>query len=103
MTQAVAKRPIVKPKVDRTYEGWSEYDVKEKAWELLMINGERYIKTDFKGNFMHTGTGRVKQIGDLFPEVRNCTDSQGLIIAKRKKHGLPLWQQRNKKVRIPRR
>lgn len=86
---------------NRTYEGWSEYDVKEKAWEILLLDGQKFIKKDFKGTFMSTSSGREKTIGELFPYIRNCTDSQGFIIAKRKRLGQPLWRS-DRRIRVPR-
>lgn len=102
MQQTVGNSQAKNP-YDRTYEGWGESDVKEKAWELYMLSGESYIKVDFRGNFINKLTGRKKHIDDLFPEVRNCTDAQGMMIAKRKKYGAPMWGTTKRKKRVPRR
>ncbi|RBP59295.1 hypothetical protein DES36_11920 [Alkalibaculum bacchi] len=89
-------------KKDRTYAGWSEYDVKEKCWQVLTLSGEIYVKIDFSGDFIHIGTKKVVQLNKLFRYIRNCTDSEGYIIAKRKRIDSPLYPTKNsKKVRMP--
>lgn len=96
-------KAITKIESDRTYEDWNEYHVIEKAWQIYLLNGERYVKKDFKGYFFDMNTGRVKSIAELFPRIRNCTDSQGYIIAKRKKYGEPLREEKYKHHKVPRR
>lgn len=88
--------------LDRTYSGWTEYEVKAKSWQVLTLGGDIYIKKDFKGNFINSANNKVVSISDIFHLVRNCTDSEGYIIAKRKKKGDPIWPVKNKrKLRIP--
>ncbi|MFP7474288.1 hypothetical protein SFC55_25215 [Niallia taxi] len=86
---------------EKTYVGWTEYDVKEKTWQLLTIDGLTYVKVDFKGNFINTATGRMVPLYKIYDKIRNCTDSEGVIIAKRKRYGTPLLPMKHrKKVRI---
>lgn len=88
-------------KHDITFQGWSEYDVKEKAWQLYMLDGATYVKRDFKGNFLNCCTGKLKTLGELFPDIRNCTDSEGFILAKRKRYGQALRPEK-RKTKVPR-
>lgn len=88
--------------LDRTYAGWTEYDVKEKCWQVFTLGGEVYIKTDFRGTFINVGNNKIVSLSDIFHLIRNCTDSEGYILAKRKKLGAPLWPLKNKKkLRMP--
>ncbi|MFB7304578.1 hypothetical protein [Heyndrickxia sporothermodurans] len=89
--------------MEKTYAGWTEYDVKEKCWQVFTLGGEVYIKTDFYGNFINVKNDhKVVSISDIFHLIRNCTDSEGYIIAKRKKIGSPLWPVKNKRrLRMP--
>lgn len=97
------KKAFTKPlKKDRTYAGWSEFDVKEKCWQIFTLDGETYVKVDFSGDFMHTGSKKIVSVDRIFRYIRNCTDSEGYIIAKRKKIDSPLLPMKNKKkLRMP--
>lgn len=86
---------------DRSYDGWNEYDIKEKCWQIYTLGGQTYIKLDFKGNFININSQEIVPIRKIFHLIRNCTDSEGYILAKRKKYGAPLCPLRNKKKRIP--
>ncbi|MDM5335798.1 hypothetical protein QUF84_00610 [Fictibacillus enclensis] len=88
--------------LDQSYAGWTEYDVKQKCWQVLTLNGEIYVKTDFRGNFMNPSSKKTVRLADIFPQIRNCTDSEGFLLAKRKKFGSPLFEQKSKKkLRMP--
>lgn len=97
-----AQTPRSSRVLDLTYSGWSEYDVKEKAWEVLLFTGDKYIKRDFRGNFINIGNGKVKTLGEIFPDIRNCVDSQGFLIAKRKTYRQPLRPFTKRRARVPR-
>lgn len=88
---------------DRAYGGWSEYDVKEKTWQIFTLGGETFVKIDFQGNFMNVGSKKVITVDKIFHLIRNCTDSEGFIIAKRKRMHQPLnpVKGKNKRQRIP--
>ncbi|KIO69701.1 hypothetical protein B4065_1367 [Caldibacillus thermoamylovorans] len=87
---------------DKTYVGWTEYDVKEKGWQVYTLGGDTYIKKDFSGNFINVQTGQEVKIGKIFHLIRNVTDAQGYILAKRKNLGSPLGPTKSrKKIRIP--
>ena len=88
--------------VDQTYAGWSEYDVKEKAWEVMTFKYERYIKLDFRGTFLQVATGKQVTLSEIFPSIRNCVDAEGVIIAKRKTYGEELKAFKKRKARVPR-
>ena len=86
---------------EKSYVGWTEYDVKEKTWQLLTTDGSTYVKVDFKGNFINTATKRMVPLYKIYDQIRNCTDSEGMIIAKRKRYGTPLLPMKHrKKARI---
>jgi len=87
-----ARRPVI---------GWTEFDVKEKSWQILTLDGDTYVKKDLKGNFINTGTGEEKNLHELYPRIRNCADASGYILAKRKRAGMQLYQQPKGKQRIP--
>lgn len=88
--------------LDKAYAGWTEYEVKEKCWQVFTLGGETYTKTDFRGNFINASTNKLVTISDIFHLIRNCIDSEGYMIAKRKKIGAPLRPQKNKKkLRMP--
>lgn len=72
---------------DNSYCGWTEYDIKEMGWQIYTFSGETYVKKDFRGNFFNTRTGEVVPINKLFRFIRNVTNSEGYILAKRKKLG----------------
>ncbi|MEY8742807.1 hypothetical protein ACQRXC_29405 (plasmid) [Niallia taxi] len=70
--------------------GWTEYDVKEKTWQVLTNDGSIYVKTDMKGNFINIANGEKVPLNQIWGKIKNCTNSEGIIIAKRKKFGTPL-------------
>lgn len=89
---------------DRSHAGWTEFQVTEKVWQVFTMDGDKYVKADFTGNFINPVTGKVVSIAHIFKQIRNVTDSEGYILAKRKKPGYPLTSQisRNKKrLRMP--
>lgn len=88
---------------EMVFAGWTEFDVKEKSWQIFTLGGETYIKVDFTGKFMNVGTKKLTTIDKIFHLIRNCTDSEGYIIAKRKKMNQPLYPLKNKskRQRIP--
>lgn len=88
--------------IDQSFSGWTEYEVKEKSWQVLTLRDEIFIKKDMRGNFISPSGKKEVSISDIFHLIRNCTDSEGYIIAKRKKQGAPLWPMRQKKkLRMP--
>lgn len=80
---------MLKPS-DRSHAGWTEFQVNEKVWQVFTLDGDKYVKADFSGNFINPVTGKVVLISDIFKKIRNVTDSEGFILAKRKKPGSPL-------------
>ncbi len=85
---------------DRSYEGLTEYEVKDKSWQLLTMGGEVYVKKDLAGNFINQKTGEVVSLDKLFRNIRNFTNAEGIILATRKRKGRPLYPQK-KRSAIP--
>lgn len=85
--------------------GWSEHDIISKAWQVYTWSGKVWVKMNFNGNFASVdkeghGQNKVSFLSDveqLFPQIRNVADSEGVIIAKRKKPSDPLIPCRGKK------
>ncbi|TRZ39373.1 hypothetical protein CEQ21_07370 (plasmid) [Niallia circulans] len=80
--------------------GWTEYEVKEKTWQLLTNDGSIWVKIDMKGNFLNIATGDRKHLTEIYGFIKNCTNSEGVIIAKRKKYGNPLVPMKKKRIKI---
>ncbi|MFP7474473.1 hypothetical protein SFC55_26150 [Niallia taxi] len=82
--------------------GWTEIEVREKTWQLLTNDGSIWVKIDMKGNFLNISSKEKekKHLNELWETIKNCTDSEGFIIAKRKKYGTPLVPMRKKRIKI---